>query len=94
MGFMDTVKQQFSKNKDKAAEQFDKNKHKVAPLVDKATDQVDKVTKGKSAPVTSKVGEAARKISGDSTTTAGTAPMPTEPLAGDTDVAADEPNNS
>ncbi len=66
MGFLDTVKQQFSKNKDKATEQYEKNKHKVAPLVDKATDQVDKVTKGKSASITAKVDEAAKKISGDS----------------------------
>jgi hypothetical protein len=44
---------------------------------------VDKATKGKSASITSKVDDAARKISGDSTTTAGTEPRPTEPLAGD-----------
>ncbi len=75
---MDTVKQQFSKNKDKAAEQYEKNKHKVAPLVDKATDQVDKVTKGKSSSVTTKIDDAAKKIAGDSTTTAGTDPRPVE----------------
>jgi DNA uptake protein ComE-like DNA-binding protein len=92
MGFMDTVKQQFSKNKDKATEQFEKNKHKVAPLVDKATDQVDKVTKGKSAPITSKVDDAARKISGGSATTAGTEPMPTETLADD--ATTDDPKTS
>ena len=63
MGFMDTVKQQFSKNKDKATEQFEKNKHKVAPLVDKATDQVDKATKGKSRSVTKHVDAAAQKLS-------------------------------
>jgi hypothetical protein len=97
MGFMDTVKQQFSKNKDKASEQFEKNKHKVAPLVDKATDQVDKVTKGKSAPITSKVDDAARKISGGSTTS-GSEPMPTETLDGDTTAAdgaaTDDPKNT
>jgi hypothetical protein len=94
MGFMDTVKQQFSKNKEKATEQFEKNKHKVAPLVEKATDQVDKATKGKSASITSKVDEAARKVSGGSTTT-GSEPMPTETLPGDTtDTATDDPKNS
>jgi len=82
MGFMDTVKQQFSKNKDKASEQFEKNKDKIAPVVEKATDQVDKVTKGKSASVTSKVDEAARKLSGSSAS--GTEPKPVEDLDGDT----------
>ncbi len=69
---MDTVKQQFSKNK-----------HKVAPIVDKATDQVDKATKGKSSSITSKVDDAARKISGSSTTS-GAAPKPAETQKTDT----------
>jgi hypothetical protein len=77
MGILDNVKQQFSKNKAKATEQYEKNKHKVAPLVDKATDQVDKVTKGKSAGVTSKIDDAAKKMTGGSTTS-GTNPRPVE----------------
>ncbi len=68
---------------DSVKQQFDKHKHKVAPVVNKATDQVDKATKGKSSSITSKVDDAARKISGGSTTS-GTAPMPTE-------AAKDEP---
>ena len=78
MGFMDNIKQQFSKNKHKVAPLVDK----ATDQVDKATDQVDKVTKGKSSSITSKVDDAARTISGGSTTS-GTKPMPTETVADD-----------
>ena len=74
--FMDKVKE----SGDKAKEQFEKNRHKVAPLVDKATDQVDKVTKGKSRSVTKHVDSAARKLSGPggTTTTSTGAEIPDE----------------
>lgn len=80
MGFMDKVKV----SGDKAKEQFEKNRHKVAPLVDKATDQVDKVTKGKSRSVTKHVDTAARKLSGETTTTSTGAEIPADgPLSDD-----------
>lgn len=81
MGILNTITHQLSKNKVKATEQYEKNKHKVAPLVGKATDQVDKITKGKSAGITSKIDDAARKVTGGSTTS-GTDPRPVEPAKG------------
>jgi hypothetical protein len=59
MGLLD------KRNINKAKRLLDKNKHKVGGMVDKATDQVDKVTKGKSASLTAKIDKAAHKFSGD-----------------------------
>lgn len=52
------------RNVRKAKSLLEKNRHKVGGLVDKATDQVDKVTKGKTSSVTSKIDGAAHKFSG------------------------------
>jgi len=52
------------RNMRKAQSLLDKNRHKIGGMVDKATDQVDKVTKGKTAGVTAKLDEAAHKFSG------------------------------
>ena len=52
------------RNMRKAKSLLDKNRHKVGGMVDKATDQVDKVSKGKTAGVTSKLDQAAHKFSG------------------------------
>ena len=59
MGLLD------ARNITKAKGLLEKNRHKVGDLVGKATDQVDKISKGKTANVTSKIDEAARKFSGD-----------------------------
>jgi len=64
MGLLD------ARNINKAKGLLEKNRHKVGDLVGKATDQVDKLSKGKTANVTSKIDVAARKFSGD--TDAGT----------------------
>jgi uncharacterized protein YjbJ (UPF0337 family) len=50
-------------NMNKAKAMLEKNRHKVGELVGKATDQVDKVSKGKTSSVTSKIDEAAKKFS-------------------------------
>lgn len=52
------------RNMRKAQSLLNKNRHKIGGIVDKATDQVDKVTKGKTAGVTNKLDEAAHKFSG------------------------------
>lgn len=54
-----------SRNLKKAKAMVEKNRHKVGGLVDKATDQVDKVSKGKTSGVTAKIDQAAHKFSGD-----------------------------
>ena len=54
-----------ARNLKKAKSMLEKNRHKVGDLVGKATDQVDKVSKGKTSNVTAKIDEAARKFSGD-----------------------------
>jgi uncharacterized protein YjbJ (UPF0337 family) len=59
MGLLD------ARNIKKAKGLLEKNRHKVGDLVGKATDQVDKISKGKTASVTSKIDDAARKFSGD-----------------------------
>ena len=57
MGLMDARKLK------KAKRLLEKNRHKVGDLVGKATDQVDKISKGKTSKVTSKIDDAARKFS-------------------------------
>lgn len=52
------------RNMRKAQSLLNKNRHKVGGIVDKATDQIDKVTKGKTAGVTGKLDDAAHKFSG------------------------------
>ena len=52
-----------ARNLNKAKSLLEKNRHKVAGVVGKATDQVDKLSKGKSSKVTSKIDDAARKFS-------------------------------
>jgi hypothetical protein len=52
------------RNVKKAKSLLEKNRHKVGGIVDKATDQVNKVTKGKTANVTAKIDGAAHKFSG------------------------------
>ncbi len=59
MGLLD------ARNINKAKGLLEKNRHKVGDLVGKATDQVDKISKGKTSSVTSKIDDAARKFSGD-----------------------------
>jgi len=50
----------------KAKSLLEQNRHKVGDLVGKATEQVDKVSKGKTTNVSAKVEEAARKYSAGS----------------------------
>lgn len=52
-----------SRNLMKAKSLLEQNRHKVGDLVGKATEQVDKVSKGKTTNVSAKVEEAARKYS-------------------------------
>ncbi len=47
----------------KAKGLLDKNRHKVGSIVGKATDQVDKLSKGKTSNVTAKIDKAAMKFS-------------------------------
>ncbi len=55
-----------SRNLSKAKAMLDKNRHKIGGIVDKATDQIDKVSKGKSSNITKKVDDAAHKYSAGS----------------------------
>ena len=57
MGLLD------ARNIKKAKGLLDKNRHKVGSIVGKATDQVDKLSKGKTSAVTSKIDKAAMKFS-------------------------------
>lgn len=57
-----------ARNLAKAKAMVEKNRHKVGDLVGKATDQVDKVSKGKTSNVTAKIDKAARKFSAGATT--------------------------
>jgi len=63
-----------SRNLRKAKSLLDQNRHKVGDLVGKATEQVDKVSKGKTSGVSAKVGEAARKYSAGGATHHGVHP--------------------
>jgi uncharacterized protein YjbJ (UPF0337 family) len=71
-----------ARNLKKAKSMLEKNRHKVGDLVGKATDQVDKVSKGKTSNLTAKIDEAARKFSGD--TASG------EAVADDAEAGADD----
>lgn len=62
MGLLD------ARNIKKAKGLLDKNRHKVGSIVGKATDQVDKLSKGKTSAVTSKIDKAAMKFSHGSAT--------------------------
>ena len=55
-----------SRNLSKAKAMLDKNRHKIGGIVDKATDQIDKVSKGKTSNITKKVDDAAHKYSASS----------------------------
>lgn len=68
----------------KAKSLLDKNADKIAKGVDKATNAVDKATKGKSAKLTSKVDQAAKKLVDKSAAESGaTGSDPTTTAAGD-----------
>ena len=66
-----------ARNIAKAKALLQNNRHKVGDLVGKATDQVDKVTKGKSSSITSKIDQAARKFSSGATAPTSTGPTGT-----------------
>ena len=92
MGLLD------ARNIKKAKGLLDKNRHKVGSIVGKATDQVDKISKGKTSSVTAKIDKAAMKFSHG-----GAAPEDTGEAAGETtdeeaaehtDPAADESGES
>jgi hypothetical protein len=51
------------RNLKRAKQLLDKNRHRVGDVVGKAGEQLDKASKGKTANVTSKAAEAARKYS-------------------------------
>lgn len=57
MGLLD------ARNINKAKGLLEKNRHKVGSIVGKATDQVDKLSKGKTSAVTAKIDKAAMKFS-------------------------------
>lgn len=63
-----------ARNLRKAKALLEQNRHKVGDMVGKATEQVDKVSKGKTAGVSAKVGEAARKYSAGAATHHGAHP--------------------
>ena len=67
------------RNINKAKRMLDKQKGsgKLSNAVDKATDAVDKATKGKSAKVTAKVDQAARKFDNKGVTHSDAPPEPT-----------------
>ena len=52
-----------SKNMRMAKSMLDKNRHRVGDVVGKATDQMDKVSKGRTSNVSAKIDEMARKYS-------------------------------
>lgn len=84
MGLLD------ARNIKKAKGLLDKNRHKVGSIVGKATDQVDKLSKGKTSAVTSKIDKAAMKFShGSATEEAATDETATDETATDT-TATDE----
>ena len=62
-----------ARNLRKAKELLDKNRHRVGEVVDKATTQIDKVSGGKTANLSKKATEAARKYSAGAP---GGAPVP------------------
>jgi len=62
MGLMD------NRNIKKAKSLLEENRHKVGGVVNKATDQVDKISKGKTSKVTAKIDQAALKFSTGGTT--------------------------
>ena len=82
-----------SRNLKKAKAMVEKNRHKVGGLVDKATDQVDKVSKGKTSNVTAKIDQAAHKFSGDEVIDEAIAPK-NDADAEPTDKSNDEPSDS
>ena len=61
-----------ARNLRKAKELLDKNRHKVGDIVDKAGEKIDKVSGGKTANVTSKAADAAKKYSAGGTSGYGT----------------------
>ena len=63
-----------SRNLRKAKALLEQNRHKVGDMVGKATEQVDKVSKGKTTGVSAKVEEAARKYSAGGVTHHGDRP--------------------
>ena len=63
-----------ARNISKAKSLLDKNRHKVGDMVGKATEQVDKVSKGRTANVSAKVEDAARKYSAGGATHQGQHP--------------------
>lgn len=60
------------RNLRKAKDLLEKNRHKVGDVVEKAGDTLDKVSNGKTAPVTAKASDAARKYSQGATPQYGT----------------------
>ncbi len=71
-------------NMNKAKALLEKNRHKVGDLVGKATEQVDKVSKGKTSSVTSKIDDAAKKFSAGGAATEQKADTADAPEATDT----------
>ena len=67
-----------ARNLAKAKGLLEKNRHKVGDYVGKAGEQLDKATKGKSANVTSKATEAARKYAAGGVTHTGVDDPPPE----------------
>lgn len=88
MGLLD------ARNIKKAKGLLDKNRHKVGSIVGKATDQVDKLSKGKTSAVTSKIDKAAMKFSQGSTTDETTTDETTTDEAASDDTATDEPETA
>lgn len=86
-----------SRNFKKAKSMLDKNRHKIGDVVDKATDQLDKVSKGKTSSMSAKVDEAARKYSAGGSTDSGldvpdtTSADPSAPAGGSHDVSGPDP---
>lgn len=74
----------------KAKGLLEKNRHKVGSIVGKATDQVDKISKGKTSSVTAKIDKAAMKFSHGTAAPQDTGEHTDEEAAEDADVATDE----
>lgn len=84
MGLKDSL------NVDKAKDLLEKNRHKVGPMVGKATDQVDKLSKGKTSSVTNKIDQAAMKFSHGKSSSGDTTDETTTDEASTDEAATDE----
>ena len=80
-----------ARNLRKAKQLLEKNRHKVGDVVEKAGTQLDKVSKGKTANVTSKASDAAKKYSAGDVRHHGLDSSTGEPMSGSDPATPREP---